>query len=164
MSNRARAGYDRERAAAWDASAQCAIDYARECVAAYDAGDLGEAGWTGPLVTSDARAAIFGAIQERDKAAKAERLRTAEACNVVDIADVQVGDEVLHGIYGRYVRMLRKNKVSLVVDVDGTAWPVKVQLCRWLGSEEIRAAAEAGITVGSDALAKVRAMAKGEAA
>lgn len=145
MSKRARKVYDAKRHAEWDASAECANQYARECVEAFIADpailDRSE-------LHREARTAIIQAqlrSNEADAAARFEALRVDNA--IESGADVAKGDRFFWLLGGRYLTATKSLRASVVgTDEGGREFKCQARACQWLKYDDLKAAAAEGLT------------------
>lgn len=144
LSGRARREYDVKRSREWQASGDCAADYARQCFEAWEADPtiLKSA-----EISSDAKTAIFHERSRREQAATDARFEELRRDNEIrSIDEVEVGDRV-YWLFGRYVRVTKKFKASFRgVDDRGEEIKCAIRACHWLHYTELKAAAEQGRT------------------
>lgn len=100
MSKRAKAQYDKKRAAEWQASADAKAEWQRLILEAYHAGTIT---LETPGLHPDAKNAITGGlVKEREAATKQALAEATERNNITSVDDVKVGDTVWNLMLRRY--------------------------------------------------------------
>jgi hypothetical protein len=141
LSKRGKVAYDAKRSEEWQASADCANDYAAQCFAAYlaDPSILEHS-----ALARDARDAIRLGRQRADEAIAKAKLDATSATNAIAIDDVKVGDRVF-SILGGYGRVTKKNRLSLGLRLEsGFETKAPILACAWLHYRELVLASAAG--------------------
>lgn len=175
MSKRGKARYDERRSREWQASADCKGDFARECVEAYDRGEIvvdGGRWFDHPDLSRDAKDAIWGEVLAREKRAKQATLDKASAGNVPSLETLRIRDTVYDLLCGRYGKVVKLHRITvrLAFDCapDAPEWirgsKTSLRGCQWLHFNELKIAAEHGIPIDREALGKVRILQAAELA
>jgi hypothetical protein len=135
MGKRAKAAYDVKRHAEWQASADCAAEYARECVEAFiaDPSILDSAS-----LHYEAREQIQANAQRVAKQEREQSLAAAHQSNRLSAGDVvSPGDRLWSLLHGRYVVVAKASKLSFRT-TDGVK--VNVGACLRLKHDDLVAA------------------------
>ena len=152
MSGRARRAYEERRRGEWDASAQCAADYAAEVCAAFDGGAFK---LDDPALSPDARTVIVRRQLDADAARVKAAVQAAEEINRAAGLSAVVGDTVFDLFTRRYVAVVKAFKQSLRV-TDGTReYKLNRGAAWWVSYDECKAAAEQGIAIGKETRAQL---------
>lgn len=142
LSKRGKVAYDAKRSEEWQASADCANDYAAQCFAAYlaDPSIL-----THAALDRDARDAIRFERLHADKVSAKAKLDATSATNAIAIDDVKEGDRVFWILGGSYGHVTKKNRLSLVLRLErGIETKAALRACTWLHYNELVLASAAG--------------------
>lgn len=144
FSKRGKDRYQQQRAAEWDASGNCKVEYNRLVWEAYQRGEFTE---QSEGVTDDARKAVYYGKREAKEQDTAERMKAAQIENVIlSVNDAELGDTV-YALYGsRYVKIVGKYRTSFKVQAlsGGEPFTVKARACQWLHYNELVKAVEEG--------------------
>lgn len=145
LSKRGKVEYDAKRSREWQASADCAAEYAAACFAAWE---TDASIYTDPRIHPDAKTAIFHERLRREKAAADARFKALQDGNAIRSADeIQIGDRVYWLLGGRYITVTKKSKASIrAVDDTGEEHKAAIRACQWLHYNELRKAADEGRT------------------
>lgn len=142
FSKRGLAQYQQQRAKEWDASGDCKVEYNHLVWEAYQRGEFTE---QSEGVSDDAKTAVYYGKREAKEHDTAERMKEAQAENVIlSVCDAEIGDTI-YALYGsRYVKIIGKFRTSFKVQAlsGGDTFTVKARACQWLHHNELVKAVE----------------------
>jgi hypothetical protein len=147
LGKRQKEAYDKKRAAEWEASGAAKDEWRGKVISAWDAGIIDS---HSPELHPEAKTAITMEKIHRGKAAKEANLQAAQRTNEITSVDqVEVGDRVFDLMSGKYGKVTKKNKTSVVFEQEAGGYnpgPRKVDArgLRWKSYTDLQA--EAGIT------------------